>query len=458
MGIFPTSKDNSGSPHTAAAGPYRPHIAYDPRHALCVRGGKSNRCAIGTRPLDTYPAAPATPMTNTTAAREAASSDTKRIAVLGSTGSIGTSALEVIAGSTGRLRAVALSAHRRLDRLVTQAHQFRPKWVIATDEVAADRFRWNGLPVGTELVVGERGLEEIAKSEEVDLVLAGIVGSAGLRSTWAALEAKKTVALANKESLVMGGPLVMELAAKHNATILPVDSEHSAIFQALQAGRQHEIARVVLTASGGPFRHMSSDQLRQVTVDDALSHPNWSMGPKITVDSATMMNKALEIVECRWLFHLKPEQIEVVIHPQSVVHSFVEFVDGAVIAQLSPPDMKLPIQYALEHPHRQPGVAERLNWKSRWQLEFEPPDRDRFPALELGYHCAKQGGTSGAVLNAANEAAVEAFLAGDLHFTEIIPACRSVLESHRFDPQPSLAKLIELDKWARDEVGRWVCA
>jgi 1-deoxy-D-xylulose-5-phosphate reductoisomerase len=383
---------------------------------------------------------------------------TKRVAVLGSTGSIGTSALEVIAASDGRLRAVALSAHRRLDLLVTQAHQFRPRWVIATDEGAADRFRWNGLPMGTELVVGERGLEEVAASEDVDLVLAGIVGSAGLRSTWAALESKKTVALANKETMVMGGALVTELAAKRGATILPVDSEHSAIFQVLQAGRQEEVARVVLTASGGPFRHLSNDQLRQVTVDDALAHPNWSMGPKITVDSATMMNKALEIVECRWLFGLAPEQIEVVIHPQSVIHSFVEFVDGAVVAQLSPPDMKLPIQYALEYPHRRAGVAQKLDWKNRWQLEFEPPDRDRFPALELGHLCAKKGGTSGAVLNAANEAAVEAFLAGELHFTEIIPACRSVLESHRFEPTPSLHRLIELDRWAREEVSRWVCA
>jgi 1-deoxy-D-xylulose-5-phosphate reductoisomerase len=384
-------------------------------------------------------------------------STTKRIAVLGSTGSIGTSTLEVIAASEGRLRAIALSAHRRFDVLVSQAHQFRPRWVIATDEAAADRFRWNGLPMGTELVVGQRGLERVAADDEVDLVLAGIVGSAGLRSTLSALEAKKTVALANKETLVMGGELITKLAAKRGATILPVDSEHSAVFQALRAGSRDEVARVILTASGGPFRHLSNDQLRQVTVDDALAHPNWSMGPKITVDSATMMNKALEIVECRWLFGLAPEQIEVVIHPQSVVHSFVEFVDGSVIAQLSPPDMKLPIQYALEFPDRKAGVAERLNWRNRWQLEFEPPDRERFPALELGYLCAKQGGTSGAVLNAANEAAVEAFLTGELHFTEIIPACRSVLESHRFESSPSLHRLIELDGWARQEVSRWVC-
>lgn len=383
---------------------------------------------------------------------------TKRIAVLGSTGSIGTSSLEVIAASSGRLRAIALSAHRRFDVLVTQAQQFRPRWVIATDEAAADRFRWSGLPIDTELVVGQRGLEQVAADAEVDLVLAGIVGSAGLQSTLSALEAKKTVALANKETLVMGGELITELAAKRGATILPVDSEHSAIFQALRAGNRNEVARVVLTASGGPFRHLSSDELRQVTVDDALAHPNWSMGPKITVDSATMMNKALEIVECRWLFGLASDQIEVVIHPQSIVHSFVEFVDGSVIAQLSPPDMKLPIQYALEFPHRQAGVAERLDWRTRWQLDFEPPDPERFPALELGHLCAKQGGTSGAVLNAANEAAVEAFLTGELHFTEIIPACRSVLESHRFETSPSLHRLIELDGWARQEVSRWVCA
>jgi 1-deoxy-D-xylulose-5-phosphate reductoisomerase len=383
---------------------------------------------------------------------------TRRVAILGSTGSIGTSALDVVAASQGRLKAIALSAHRKLDQLVTQAHQFRPRWVIATDEKAAARYRWNGLPRDTELVVGERGLEEVAAAEEVDVVLAGIVGAAGLKSTWAALDAKKTVALANKEALVTGGSLITELAAKRNATILPVDSEHSAVFQALQAGRRDEVARVVLTASGGAFRHLSNDQLRQVTVEDALAHPNWTMGPKITIDSATMMNKALEIIECRWLFALDAKQIEVVIHPQSIVHSFVEFVDGAVLAQMGPPDMKLPIQYALEYPHRRAGVAQKLNWRQRWHLEFEPPDRDRFPALDLGYECAKQGGTSGAVLNAANEAAVEAFLGGDLHFTEIIPACRSVLESHRFESNPSLSRLIELDAWARKEVSRWVCA
>jgi 1-deoxy-D-xylulose-5-phosphate reductoisomerase len=382
----------------------------------------------------------------------------KRIAVLGSTGSIGTSALEVIAGSDGRLRVVALSAHRRLDRLVGQARQLRPRWIVATDEAAAGEFAWSGLPPETELLIGPQGLLQVAADPEVDLVLAAMVGSAGLPSTWAALEAKKTVALANKETLVMAGPLVTRLADERGATILPVDSEHSAIFQALAAGRRDEVARVVLTASGGPFRHLSADQLRQVTVDDALAHPNWSMGPKITVDSATMMNKALEIIECRWLFGLASEQIDVVIHPQSVVHSFVEFVDGSVVAQLGPPDMKLPIQYALEYPHRRPGNARRLNWQARWQLEFEPPDPDRFPALALGHRCAREGGTSGAVLNAANEAAVEAFLEGELHFTEIVPACQSVLDSHHFEQNPTLERLVELDRWARQEVSRWVCA
>jgi 1-deoxy-D-xylulose-5-phosphate reductoisomerase len=382
----------------------------------------------------------------------------KNVAVFGSTGSIGTSALEVIDASQGRLRAVALSAHARLSRLLEQAKRFAPRWVIATDEVAARRFDWSQLPADTELLTGPRKLSEVAAGEGVDVVLAGIVGSAGLQSTWTALEAKKTVALANKETLVAAGGLMTRLAAQHGAAILPVDSEHSAIFQALRAGSPEEVRRIVLTASGGPFRQLSSDELKQVTVDDALAHPTWAMGRKITIDSATMMNKALEIIESHWLFGLDASQIDVVIHPQSIVHSLVEFVDGSVVAQLGVPDMKLPIQYALEYPHRRAGLAERMDWTSRWRLEFEPADVDRFPALALGHEVARAGGTSGAVLNAANEAAVEAFLAGELHFTEIVPACRSVLDAHHFDPDPSLEELIELDGWARKEVGRWVCA
>ncbi len=383
---------------------------------------------------------------------------TKNVAVFGSTGSIGTSALDVIDASGGRLRAVALSAHGKLGRLLAQARHFRPRWIVATDEVLAQAFDWSLLPKETELLIGPEKLIQVASAAEVDVVLAAIVGSAGVRSTWAALEAKNTVALANKETLVMAGGLMTRLAEERGARMLPVDSEHSAIFQALQAGRPEEVRRIILTASGGPFRELSVEQLKQVTVDEALAHPTWDMGPKITIDSATMMNKALEIIESRWLFGVSAEQIEVVIHPQSIVHSFVEFVDGSVIAQMSPPDMKLPIQYALEYPERQSGVAERLDWTQRWQLEFEPADKERCPALELGYECARSGGTSGAVLNAANEAAVEAFLDGELHFTEIIPACRSVLEAHQFEPNPTLEQLEKLDQWARQEVTRWVCA
>jgi 1-deoxy-D-xylulose-5-phosphate reductoisomerase len=381
----------------------------------------------------------------------------KRIAVLGSTGSIGTRALDVIESSQGRLEATILTAHSRLEELVRQAQRHRPRIVVATDPTAAEAFDWRRLPPDCELLTGPESLIAAASHPEVDVVLAGIVGSAGLASTWAALEHRKTVALANKETLVMAGQQVSALA-RQGGTLLPVDSEHSALFQASQAGRPAEIERLVLTASGGPFRHLNPAELQRVTVAEALSHPTWDMGPKITVDSATMMNKALEIVEARWLFDVPAERVAVVIHPQSIVHSMVEFIDGSVIAQLSPPDMRLPIQYALYYPERVAGVAKRLDWASALRLEFEPPNRERFPALALGEQCAAAGGTSGAVLNAANEAAVELFLAGDLHFTEIVPACRSVLAAHHYEPRPTLERLIELDGWARQEISRWMCA
>ncbi len=381
----------------------------------------------------------------------------KNIAVFGSTGSIGRSTLEVIASAPDRFRVAVLSAHQSVDRLAAQAKEHHPQWVVATDPDSADRRAWDDLPADCELLRGCEGLKTVVAREEIDLVVAAIIGAAGLESTWAALEAGKTVALANKETLVMAGPLVMELARRTGATLLPVDSEHSAIFQALQAGRPTEVRRVVLTASGGPFLNHSLDALAQVTVQDALAHPTWEMGPKITVDSATMMNKALEIIEARWLFDLDPAQIDVVIHPQSIVHSFVEFVDGSVIAQLSPPDMKLPIHYALSWPERTQSVADRINWTDAMTLDFQPADLDRFSALELGMHAARSGGTAGAVLNAANEAAVAGFLDGQIAFNEIVPACRSVLEQHDFDPQPSLEDLLRQDRWAREEVLRWVC-
>ena len=378
------------------------------------------------------------------------------IAVLGSTGSIGRSALEVIAASGGRLRAVALSANGNTDLLLKQAQAVRPRQIVVTDRAAAARQDWRALPSGVELLTGSESLVRLATDPEVNIVVSAIVGSAGLQSTWAAVDAGKTVALANKESLVVGGPLIMELARRKNAKILPVDSEHSAVFQALQAGRPEEVRRVILTASGGPFRTFSAAQLAQVTVADALAHPTWAMGPKITVDSATLMNKALEIIEARWLFGLSADQIAVMIHPQSIVHSMVEYKDGSVIAQLSPPDMKLPIQYALTWPQRREGVAAKLDWSRSMELRFEPPDFERFGSLRLGLDAAAAGGTAGAVLNGANEAAVAAFLDGRLRFDAIVPACRSVLENHNFNPSPSLDEVLEADRWARQEVLRWI--
>lgn len=382
----------------------------------------------------------------------------KRVAVFGSTGSIGRSALEVIAASKGRLEVAALSARTKLADLVAQARLFRPRWVIASDAKAAKLFDWSDLPKTCELLTGPDALVQVAAAEGIDVLLAAIVGRAGLESTWAALENKKTVALANKETLVMAGELVTNLVRQTGGQLLPVDSEHSALFQALKAGETREVERLILTASGGPFKHLSPGELQQVTVAEALEHPTWTMGPKITIDSATMMNKALEIIEARWLFGVDAAKISVVIHPQSVVHSLVEYVDGSVLAQMSPPDMRLPIQYALYYPERTGGVADRFDWRKGLRLEFEPPDRERFPAIGLGEEAARTGGTAGAVLNAANEAAVEAFLDGELHFTEIVPACRSVLGAHHFEPNPTLERLLAVDRWARQEISRWVCA
>src|SRR5262249_32551719 len=305
------------------------------------------------------------------------------------------------------------------------------------------------------LFAGEGGIGVVVSGPGVGVVVAAIVGAAGLTGTWAALEAGKTVAVANKETLVMAGPLVTDLARRRGGTLLPVDSEHSAIFQALQGAPPDAVERVVLTASGGPFRGKSRADLADVTPQQALQHPTWRMGPKITVDSATLMNKALEVVEARWLFGLEPEQIDVIVHRESVIHSFVELRDGSVLAQLSPPDMRLPIQYALCYPERVRGPARRLNWRELTAWHFEQPDHETFPSVQLGYEVARRGGTCGAVLNAANEAAVARFLAGDLDFLDIPRACRAALDHHNFSPTPSLDELAQCDRWARQEVGRW---
>lgn len=379
----------------------------------------------------------------------------RRVAVLGSTGSIGTSALDVIRHLPHHLSLVGLAAHSKWEQLAQQCQEFKPPLAVIGDLQAFRQADRSAFPRETELVGGPDGIARLAMAPDVDVVLSAVVGAAGLSGTWAALEAGKTVALANKESLVVGGPLVTKLAADRGATLLPVDSEHSAIFQALTGHTPADITRVVLTASGGPFRGKRSAELVHVTPQQALQHPTWQMGPKITIDSATLMNKALEVIEARWLFGLTTDQIEVIVHPESIVHSFVEYADGSVLAQLSPPDMRLPIQLALLHPLRLDGPAKRLDWRSLSSLRFEPPDRETFEALELGFEVARRGGTCGAVLNAANEAAVNQFLAGQLPFLEIARCCRAVLDAHTYDPRPTLEGLLALDRWARQEVVRW---
>ena len=378
----------------------------------------------------------------------------RRVAVLGSTGSIGTNTLDVIGQLPSRLSAVGLAAHRNWPALVKQAHIHKPRHVAVADPSIAKSADPADLPKGTELLIGEEGVQKIAADPETDVVVSAVVGAAGLAGTWAALEAGKTVALANKETLVVAGQLVTELAKRRGATLLPVDSEHGAIFQALAGSRPGDVRRVVLTASGGPFRGMSRAQLKNVTPEDALQHPTWRMGKKITIDSATLMNKALEVIEARWLFGLRPDQIEVIIHPESLVHSFVEFVDGSVLAQLSPPDMRLPIQYALTWPDRVPGPARKVDWTSLGTIHFEQPDLETFPGLELGYEVARRGGTAGAVFNAANEAAVNRFLAGELKFLDIPRICREVLDQHNFSTNPSLDELWAADRQARQEVAK----
>jgi 1-deoxy-D-xylulose-5-phosphate reductoisomerase len=290
---------------------------------------------------------------------------------------------------------------------------------------------------------------DLVRRDDVDIVLAAVVGAAGLPAVLAAVKAGKTLALANKESLVMAGSLLIPEARRRGTPVLPVDSEHSAIFQAMQCGRGAEVRRIILTASGGPFRDTSAERIRNATLQDALNHPTWRMGDKVTIDSATMFNKALELIEACWLFDLRPDQVQILIHPESIVHSMVEFVDGSVIAQLSPPDMRTPIQYALTHPQRSDGCSRRMDWDKVHKLNFAPPDFQRFPALRLAYEVAEAGGTAGAVLNAANEAAVAAFIAGRVLFGDICSIVEMTISQHRVQSSPSLDDLLEADRCAR---------
>ena len=380
----------------------------------------------------------------------------KRIALLGATGSIGTQTLDVVRALPGRFNVVGITTHRRWREAFAQAAEFRPRVVVVTDETLRGEVEATSLPAGCRLAWGQSEVEALAAATDVDVVVAAMVGAAGLRGALAAVAAGKDLALANKETLVVAGELVVAAAARSGSRLLPVDSEHSAVFQCLAAGRRAEVARVVLTASGGPFRTRPLEDFATIAPADALKHPNWDMGPKITVDSATMMNKALELIEARWLFDLPAERLGVAIHPQSVVHSFVEFADGSVLAQASPPDMRMPIQYALTFPERLPGPARKMDWGTAAAWEFFPPDPRRYPALALGYEVVRAGGNAGAALNAANEAAVARFLVGDLRFADIVPLCADVLR-RRPPADGSLAGLLRTDEWARQEAAAWTC-
>ncbi|MGD2109859.1 MAG: 1-deoxy-D-xylulose-5-phosphate reductoisomerase [Phycisphaerae bacterium] len=379
----------------------------------------------------------------------------KRVIILGSTGSIGRSTLDVLARLEPDWTVVGLAAGSRVDQLFRQAAQCRPNAVaVARPNGTLDQR--SALGYAPTILTGETALADLISTVECDYVVSAVVGAGGLRATLRAVELGRRIALASKEAMVIAGAVLMPLAHRTGASIIPIDSEHSGIFQAMQAGHPADVQKVYLTASGGPFRTWTREKLDRATVAEALKHPTWNMGPKITIDSATMMNKALEIVEARWLFDLRPEQIGVVIHPESVIHSLVEFRDGSVMAQLGMPDMRTPIQYALTHPQRKTCPAERLDFTAVQQFNFHPPDLDRFPALRLGHEVAKRGGTCGAVLNAANEAAVELFREGAIPYPDIARHTEWALSRHEFDPSPTFADLLKADRWAREEVTRCI--
>jgi len=392
----------------------------------------------------------------------------KNIAILGSTGSIGTNTLEVIDSLGSGYDVVALTAHRNVKLLAEQVRKYKPAVVGITDADCYSDLRAQIGPMDIEILVGADCLTHIARLDDVDLVMMAVVGAAGLEAVLAAAEEAKTLAIANKEPLVIAGELLTTTARRTGATILPVDSEHSAIFQSMKCGTAQEVSRIILTSSGGPFRTATAQQMRNATIEDALSHPTWTMGPKITIDSATMMNKALEVIEARWLFDIPVDKIDVLVHPESVVHSLVEFVDGTIIAQLGKADMRLPIQYALTYPRRLKGPGQCLRLEQLGKLTFQKPNLNTFRALSLGYEVARMGRAAPVVFNAANESAVENFLAGNIKFGMIVELIEHCLDKYKVSPPAAarlnepearkrpltLPELLEIDRWARNEVSQ----
>ena len=374
----------------------------------------------------------------------------KKIAILGSTGSIGRSTLQVIEKYPDRFQVVSLAAGKNIELLAEQIHRFRPKLTAVLDrQLAKDLVSRIQPDAEVEVLAGSEGYQQVASLAEADMVLSAMVGAAGLIPTLSAIRAGKDVALANKETLVMAGALVMGEVRRHQVRLLPVDSEHNAIFQALEGHRREELKRILLTASGGPFRNMPMEELESVTPAQALAHPNWVMGPKITIDSATLMNKGLEVIEAKWLFDVPVEKIDVHIHPQSIVHSMVEYIDGSVIAQMGIPDMRIPIAYALAYPERLELDLPPLDFFSVKTLTFQEPDLRRFPCLDLAFAACKAGGTMPAVLNASNEVAVQAFLDNRIPFNGIPRMVNQVMQEHALDPAAELEALLEADSWAR---------
>lgn len=377
----------------------------------------------------------------------------KRIAILGSTGSIGCQTLDVIERFPDRFEVVGLAAGANLDKLAGQAAKHKPGVVSIGKQEDIPKFRAM-VADGTKIVAGIEGMVEVATHEQVDVVVTSITGTLGLIPTVEAIKAGKDIALANKETLVAAGELVMSLVREKGVRMLPVDSEHSAIFQCLAGAQQQDIRRIILTASGGPFRNKTNEELRKVEVEDALKHPNWSMGQKITIDSATLMNKGLEVIEARWLFHTDFDKIDVVVHPQSIIHSMVEFPDGSVIAQLGTPDMRMPIQYALTYPERWANDFPKLDFLSLGELTFQKPRMDEFPCLGLALQAGRQGGTMPAVMNAANEQAVAMFLNRQIGFMGIPDLIEKVMASHTRIQNPGLDEILMSDSWARQEASR----